>query len=370
MRRLGELLLEKGAIAISELHTALEACHRTGGRLGTQLLRFGFVDERALLDALSEQYGVPSVPEAVLLQASLSVLRTLPADAQRRLQAVPFERVHNRLRVAMIHPRNPAALEELGSLTELAVEPYVATENAVLRLLAEVDGGQVGRTALPEDAAATPPDVGWWDRLWTPPRVGAHELFDRRSPVRLVRPRVLMATFPDLVPVVGVTLAESELLDEPTFVERLKEVHHRDEVGELLVRFASRYLSRVCLFAVHRRRVVGWMARGQAVVVDDVQSVEISLDESPLLQDLADSGRAYIGPVPAASESLLRALSDPPPLEVAVVPVRVKERTVALLMGDNPGELSLAVPLGELQLIANRAGVAFEILILKTKIEA
>jgi hypothetical protein len=141
-------------------------------------------------------------------------------------------------------------------------------------------------------------------------------------------------------------------------------------VGDLLVRFASRYLSRVCLFAVHRRKVVGWMARGQAVVVDDVQSVEISLDEASLLRDVAESGRSYIGPVPAASESLLRVLSDPPPLEVAVVPVRVKERTVALLMGDNPGELSLAVPLGELQTIANRAGVAFEILILKTKIEA
>jgi len=141
-----------------------------------------------------------------------------------------------------------------------------------------------------------------------------------------------------------VTLAESELLDEPTFVERLKEVRHRDEVGELLVRFASRYLSRVCLFAVHRRRVVGWMARGQAVVVDDVQSVEISLDESPLLQDVAETGRAYIGPVPAASESLLRALSDPPPLEVAVVPVRVKERTVALLMGTTPASCRWPCP--------------------------
>ena len=40
------------------------------------------------------------------------------------------------------------------------------------------------------------------------------------------------------------------------------------------------------------------------------------------------------------------------------------------MMGDNPGELSLAVPLGELQIIASRAGVAFEVLILKAKIEA
>ena len=45
MKRLGEILLERGAIAITELHTCLEACHHSGGRLGTQLLKFGFVDE-------------------------------------------------------------------------------------------------------------------------------------------------------------------------------------------------------------------------------------------------------------------------------------------------------------------------------------
>jgi len=58
MKRLGEILLERGAIAIAELHTGLEACHYSGGRLGTQLLKFGFVDEHALLEALSEQLEV------------------------------------------------------------------------------------------------------------------------------------------------------------------------------------------------------------------------------------------------------------------------------------------------------------------------
>ncbi len=72
MRRLGEILLDKGALALSELHTGLEACRRTGGRLGTQLLRFGFVDERALLAALSEQYGVPSAAAEVISRAPLS----------------------------------------------------------------------------------------------------------------------------------------------------------------------------------------------------------------------------------------------------------------------------------------------------------
>ena len=61
MQRLGEILIEEGVLSLTELHTALETCHRTGGRLGTQLLEFGYVEERMLLDALSRQLGVPSV---------------------------------------------------------------------------------------------------------------------------------------------------------------------------------------------------------------------------------------------------------------------------------------------------------------------
>ena len=91
MKRLGEILLDWGAVAVSELHTGLEACHRTGGRLGTQLLKFGFVEEQQLLDALSEQFGVRAVSAATLERTRSEVLAILPVHHARRLQAVPFQ---------------------------------------------------------------------------------------------------------------------------------------------------------------------------------------------------------------------------------------------------------------------------------------
>ena len=369
MRRLGELLLEKGAIALSELHTALEACHRTGGRLGTHLLRFGFVDERALLEALSEQFGVPFVPESVLLRTAPAVLRCLPAEVELRLQAVPFDRLHNRLQVAMTNPRDPAALEELAAQTDRTLEPYVATETAVLKVLAEL--GEDFSMPAPGQAAAPRADDTWWEELWKPPRVGPGHLLRRQKPPRRGGGgRAFLATFPGLTPVAGVNLAEQpDLLDEETFVAELKEVRHRDQVGDLLVRFASRYLDRVCLFAIHRGRAVGWLGRGPGVVVDDVQSAEVGLDSHFRLREVAERGQAWVGPLPAGDEALTRLFSDPPAVEVVVVPVRVKDRTVAILVGDNPGEPTQTVSLPELQIVANRAGVAFEILILRTKIE-
>ena len=92
MKRLGEILLESGAIAIAELHTGLEACHYSGGRLGTQLLKFGFVDEHALLEALSDQLGVPSVPSTILRRAPDSLRRMIPLHVARRVQVVVYEK--------------------------------------------------------------------------------------------------------------------------------------------------------------------------------------------------------------------------------------------------------------------------------------
>ncbi|MGD8441126.1 MAG: general secretion pathway protein GspE, partial [Holophagae bacterium] len=114
MQRLGEILIAKGVLSLAELHTALETCHRTGGRLGTQLLEFGYVDESMLLGALSKQLGVPSVSRVKLLHSPLEVRKLLPTDIGRRLQAVPFQTVGDQVKVAMTNPNDRAAADEIA----------------------------------------------------------------------------------------------------------------------------------------------------------------------------------------------------------------------------------------------------------------
>ncbi len=138
MKRLGEILLDRGAIAIAELHTGLEACHYRGGRLGTQLLKFGFVDEHALLEALSEQLGVPPVTTTVLRRAPEPLRRLIPFNVAVRLQALVFDRKDGVLSVAMTAPRNPAAIEEVISYAGLDIKPHVATEIGIMSALREM----------------------------------------------------------------------------------------------------------------------------------------------------------------------------------------------------------------------------------------
>ena len=372
MKRLGEILIDWGAIAVSELHTGLEACRRSGGRLGTQLIKFGFVTERTLLEALSEQYGVPSATGRMLAGAPKELRESLPLALARRLQALPFGKAGTTVKVAMANPRDPAKVEEISQIVGVPVEPYVATETAILAAIAELGRGHVADERA--SAAAEPAgeaSTAEWEDLWSPPRLGPRELLRvsaRRPPPASAH---VVATFPSLSPIVdGESFEPDREIDSDTFRRRLAEVRHRDEVGSLLLRFAANYFGRVCLFAVYRGVVIGWMARGHGVAVDDIQSFSTPLDTPSLFRDLATDSDRYIGTIPGGAENdkLVLVMGDPRPAAVLMVPIRVKDHIVAYVLGDNLAEETVAVPADELVRAAQKAGAAFETLIIRKKI--
>jgi len=371
MKRLGEILLERGAIAVSELHTGLEACHHSGGRLGTQLLKFGFVDEQALLSALQAQLGVPSVGEAALRKAPEELRRMLPLHVAGRLRAVVFKKSEHGFGVAMTNPKNPATLDEIISIVGREIEPHVATEAGILTALSEIGDGAGDDGVGIEEQRNGPAGNGrdGWVRLWAPRTLNASDLL--RTPKRSVSATTpLSATYPGLTPVPDVSsVAVAGSLDDKGYRALLHTADHRDEVGELLLRRATSTLDRCCLFAVHSGRVVGWMARGTGVVVDDVQSFAVSLELPSVFSELAGAD-SFCGEVPAGpvNDVLMRMLGDPAPRQLAIFPVRIKKRVVAFLLGDVPGsELPEDVQQNLLPAV-RKAGIAFEILIMKKKI--
>ena len=370
MKRLGEILLDRGTLAVSELHTGLEACRRTGGRLGTQLLKFGFVDEHQLLDALTEQTGVRPVSTAVLQRARLEVLSLVPARHARRLQAVPFEGSDGVLMVAMTNPRDPVAIEELGEITGRKIQPYVATEAAIADAIGRLNGDPMGESS----AELGQEPVTDWDEMWTPPLVRPKQLLALR-PRPPVRPsdHHQVATFPGLAPVdPGSPIDADRELDEVTYRELLSKADHRDEVGRLILRYAASFFGRVCLFAVHRGSVVGWMARGHGVVLDDVQSFSVSIEEETLFHEFRFGAGYHLGAIPDDSDNqgLMALLGDPPPLGSLMIPIRIKDRAVAFVIGDNPTEEAVTAPVDEVAAALGVAGLALEVLILRKKIVA
>ena len=372
MQRLGEILIERGVLSLTELHTALETCHRTGGRLGTQLLEFGYVEEGMLLEALSKQLGVPSVVKVKLLHSPLEVRKLLPTAVGRRLLSVPFEDTRRGFKVAMANPNDRAAVEEISTHLEKDVLPHVATESAVLAALggAENDDADWSTDVEPASVKARRSgDVGGWSRLWDPPRFRAAALF-RKAPRAPKTRTVLLATFPDLT---EVTPREASSLEPPVDQNNYSELLHRadsrDEIGSVLARFAASIYDRVCLFSVHRQTVSGWMARGRSVVLEDLQSFSVSIDKPSLFADVGQS-ESYVGAMldNAANRELVQALADPAPIEVVAVPVRVKQRVIAYVVCDDPGHPASQEGVNDVVMASRKAGVAFEALILRKKI--
>jgi hypothetical protein len=372
MKRLGEILLDWGMIAVSELHTGLEACRRSGGRLGTQLLKFGFVDEISLLEALSEQYGVQSVTGRALRRAPIQTRSLLPPRVARRLQAVPFGTSREFLKVAMTNPRHPAAVDEIGEITDYQIEPYVATESAIFEVIGELESSQMEIVVEPMSAEPFEPVSSFeWEQMWTPAQPHPDRL--SRIPRRPARidAAPLVATFPGLAPVAtGVEGDPEHEIEEETFRDRLCSVRHRDQIGSLLLRYAGNFFGRACLFAVHRGQVIGWMGRGHGVIAEDLQSLSIPLDRPSMFRDLRSNADRYVGEILPGdqNEALARAMGEPKPESVMLLPIKVAKRTVAYFIGDNPGDSTVAVPVDELVSATAKAGAAFEILIMKKKI--
>jgi hypothetical protein len=372
MKRLGEILLERGSVAVAELHTALEATHRSGGRLGSQLLNFGFVSEKQLLEALSEQTGFAAVPRSVLKNASPRARQLIPLGVARRLKAVPFERMQKQLQVAMANPRDEMARDEIRTITGLMVEPYVAVDAAIEAAL-DILASEVAADE-PEETVAPQPNTVVASDAWSQEVPGPQWLADYR-PERRAEPssQVRWATYPGLTPVADPhRVSVDSGLDRTDFERALNAASHRDEVGQALLDYASHYFSRMILFSVHKERISGWLVAGSGPVLEDARSLESSFDEPSVFVNVAAQDRAHQGPLPPGTVNAMvaSALGDPPASEVVVQPVRLKDRPVAYLVGDLPGEGISAVPLADLDRAAKGAALALELLIIRRKIAA
>jgi len=62
LKKLGELLVGRGAITAAQMENALALQKTTGEFLGFLLVRVGWITQEQLVDAFSEQFGIPRMP--------------------------------------------------------------------------------------------------------------------------------------------------------------------------------------------------------------------------------------------------------------------------------------------------------------------
>ncbi|MDP2316048.1 MAG: type IV-A pilus assembly ATPase PilB [Pseudomonadota bacterium] len=128
--RLGELLVREKLISPLQLQKAMDGQRSTGGRLGHQLTKLGYIDENELTAFLSKQYGVPSIHLADF-EIDPEVLKLLPKELVVRHQIIPVNRAGSTLIVAMADPSNIYAIDDVKFVTNFNIDVVVASEQAI-----------------------------------------------------------------------------------------------------------------------------------------------------------------------------------------------------------------------------------------------
>ena len=184
-RGLGEVLAESGDITFRRLRRASDWRRAHGGTLDRALLETGAVREETLLDALARVTGLPSVSRERLLAASREAVAALPADARRRLRALPFDRRGGVLLVAVVDPGNPVLETGLVASTGCEVRLFVTAEPILEDLLDrwETASPPAAPAPVPVAPAAPLPASG---AARAPAEPGADDPFGRLARTLLV----------------------------------------------------------------------------------------------------------------------------------------------------------------------------------------
>jgi len=125
--RVGDLLVQAGLINGDQLEEARVAQRDHGGRLGTNLISLGHIQETALVEFLSKHYGVPSV-DLRQLEVPDAVIAIIPADIARKYTILPVSKTGAKVTIAMTDPTNVFAMDDIKFMTGYDVEPVVASE--------------------------------------------------------------------------------------------------------------------------------------------------------------------------------------------------------------------------------------------------
>ncbi len=128
--RLGELLVRESMINIDQLKKAQEEQRKSGGRLGSSLVKLGMIEESELTSFLSKQYGVPAI-DLSEFEIDQDVINLVPREVAEKHSLIPFNRSGSTISVAMTDPSNIFAIDDIKFVTGYNVEVMVASEQSI-----------------------------------------------------------------------------------------------------------------------------------------------------------------------------------------------------------------------------------------------
>jgi len=409
-------LVSHGLLRKDAARDVLSMHEGSGARIDTVLLDLGLVAEPTLLSALGRYTNVRTVTHADLVSAGSDVTRLISPRVAARFGVVPVRQEGRTLVVAALDPGDLFVEDELSVMTGCLVSSRIALEVRVAEALARrynvplrpqlVAVSRRLATEAPAQPAASHSSASPAQPGTRPPEAPTQTAATPGPPTPSASPRPDrgfelemsdedLVQFPSLgaapetapgLPTVEAAAAEGHapinrvalrLKEEGDPEERLAAAsvallatEMRDDIADVLLAYSAPYLRRRMVLVVRSDSVIGWRGEGDGVGDEAVRAISVPLAEPSVFVGLSQGQSFWLGSLPPMprNQDIGLALGSDPVGGCMILPITVRSKIVCFLYGDNGDAPIGNPPMAHLRRLVAKAGLAFQVYLLKSKI--
>ena len=365
--KIGDMLAKAGKITMSQLDAALKQQVAYGGKLGTNLIELGFVDEESLAFFLGEKLGVPYVHPSQFDNVPQETINLISKDLVEKYKVFPVEVSNKGLSLVMMDPTDLDLISEISFRTNMHIRPVVAPE---IRLVfafekyygIEKDLRYISLKNAASSKATTESTAREMKELATSLEAEEYGMLEGLEFVTIeeeIEPDVEGA---HPVPI------EEDIIRKYTVDEISKDMarsEDREEVAQHMIDYINQKFSTAAIFVLWDKYAVGWKASGPSTFVKTVKDMKLAISDHMPFKRVHDTKQCYLGPCRNSPVNKTNSSSDTD-----------SELIMPIIMGDNVvsflyvcgAEEALKEALIDYNCIASKASLAFEMLVIKNKI--
>lgn len=131
---LGELLIKKGYVSLAHVDEALKVQEKTREYLGAILVHKGYIDELKLMEALSDQLGIPHI-DLKHCTIEEQAIKKVPVKLAYHYKAIPVSFRKGKLTLLVGDPLDSRLFDELPTLLGCEIELAIGEEKQILEAL-------------------------------------------------------------------------------------------------------------------------------------------------------------------------------------------------------------------------------------------
>ena len=192
--QLGNKLVEENLITQKQLEEALKRKKGTKEHLGEVLLKLNFISPETLNEFIARQLKIPNI-DLKNYSIDPDVVSLFDDKIAKRYKIIPLFKIENVVTIAMVDPLDIFAIDNIKSLTNLEIEPVLASEKGISQAINQFYGAEdyLGK-AIEELEKKTDVSLRLKEE---PEKVSVEEVLDERPIIKIVNSIITQAVKED-----------------------------------------------------------------------------------------------------------------------------------------------------------------------------